>query len=93
MDNNIIIEFEDMLCQEGILFRGFGVMSKIAMLDVELSLKSRAILAYLCSYAGGGVTAFPSVKKILKDLDISKDTFYKHTKLLIDTGYVNYPRP
>jgi hypothetical protein len=48
------------------------------------------VYAYLSSFAGSGEvrTAFPSIAKILDDLGVSKDSFYKYRKELEDAGYI-----
>jgi len=68
--------------------KGYGMVAKQAMQDPVLSIEAKAIYAYICSYAGSGETAFPSVKKMCYDLHISKDRYYNHVKLLIDQGYI-----
>lgn len=78
--------FADELKVEGITFKGFGVIPKAVTLNPDLTIEAKAIYAYFASYAGGGNCAFPSRDKILFDLKISKDRYYKHLKLLIDSG-------
>lgn len=75
--------------QIGSIFeKGYGIVSKLIMQDTRLSIESKAIYAYLCSYAGAGNEAYPSIPKILHDLDISKSRLYKHMDILVDAGYV-----
>lgn len=83
MDN-----FRDILITEGINSKGFGTISKLVMLDRKLTIQAKAIYAYFCSYAGGGSQPFPSVERILGDLDISEDTYYKHLRFLKAYGYI-----
>ena len=71
-------KFTNILEVEGINAQGFGMIAKMAMLDQRLTIEAKAIYSYFCSYAGGGSTAFPSVSKIVYDLKISKDRYYKH---------------
>lgn len=73
---------------EGILFKGFGHIPKFVMSDTDLSIEAKAIYAYFCSFAGAGDCAFPSRNKILYDLNVSKDCYYKHYNKLIDQGYL-----
>ena len=82
-------EYEDILITDGIFSKGFGTISKIVMLDKRLTIQSKAIYAYFCSYAGGGSQPFPSVRKIIADLDIGEETYYKHVKLLKVYGYIS----
>ena len=78
----------DLLITEGINARGFGTISKLAMLDRRLTIQAKAIYAYFSSYAGGGSQPFPSVEKILVDLGIGEDTYYKHLAYLKAYGYI-----
>ena len=80
--------FRDILITEGINAKGFGSISKLVMLDRRLSIQAKAIYSYFCSYAGGGSQPFPSIEKILYDLDISEATYYKHILLLKAYGYI-----
>ena len=67
---------------------GYGIIPKLVMLDRDLHVTAKAIYAYFCSYTGAGDTCFPSRKKICYDLNISFETFTKHLKTLITSGYV-----
>ena len=78
----------DRLLAEGFSSKGFGNVPKFVMFDTDLSLEAKGIYAYLCSFAGGGETAFPGLSKITYDLCINKDTYYKHFKLLTKNGYI-----
>jgi len=88
-DSNLIkYDFEDQLKIEGINFKGFGVLPKFVMLDTDLTIEAKAIYAYFCSFAGNGNTTFPGRSKILSDLSISKDCYYKHFGLLTSQEYI-----
>lgn len=80
------------LKMDGILSNGFGIIPKIISLDTELSIEAKAIYSYLVSFAGGGEIAFPTRSKILKDLNISKDRYYRHFEQLIQKGYITVRR-
>ena len=80
--------FRDQLKVEGINARGYGILPKMVMLDRKLTIESKAIYSYFCSYAGAGNQAFPGTKKIREDLCISKDRYYKHFNLLKSLGYI-----
>lgn len=67
---------------------GYGTVPKLIMQDRNLSVTSKAIYAYFCSYTGAGNTCFPSYKKICYDLNIHEETFIKHFKPLVHFGYV-----
>ena len=77
---------------EGILSKGYGIIPKLVAQDTKLTAEAKAIYSYLCSYAGAGQTAFPSVSLMVHHLDISENRFYKHRKYLIDRGYVSIER-
>ncbi|HFD2043947.1 TPA: helix-turn-helix domain-containing protein [Clostridium perfringens] len=72
---------------KSILSKGYGMIPKLVM-QSDISIEAKAIYAYICSFAGNGNTAFPSVEKILIELNISKDRFYKHRNKLIDKGFI-----
>ena len=67
---------------------GYGMIPKLVMQDRNLSVISKAIYSYFCSYTGAGNTCFPSRKKICYDLNISKDRFAKHLAPLITRNYI-----
>jgi len=78
---------------EGSIYsKGYGIIPKLVMQDRRLSAEAKAIYSYMCSYMGSGNTAFPSVKKICYDLNMSKDRYYNHVKQLIDCGYIEVHR-
>lgn len=79
---------ENRLEVKGINSQGFGTISKLVMRDRNLTPEAKAIYAYICSYAGAGCTAFPSVSLILADLGMSRPRYYKHRKLLEERGYI-----
>lgn len=78
---------------EGSIYaKGYGVIAKAAMQDRRLSIEAKAIYAYMCSFAGAGETAFPSVKKICFDLKIDKKRYYNHVESLKERGYISSKR-
>ena len=83
-----VISFGDQLKVEGINFKGFGILPKYVMLDPDLSIEAKTIYAYFCSFAGNGSATFPRRDKILSDLPMSKDAYYKHFRQLTDQGYI-----
>lgn len=68
---------------------GYGQISKLVMRDKKLTVEAKSIYAYLCSYCGGGDCAYPGIELICKDLRISVKRYYKHFKMLEDSGYVH----
>lgn len=71
---------------------GYGIVWQCIMRDKRLTPEAKAIYAYLCSFAGSGLSCFPSVDLMCKELRMSEERFGKHMKLLIDTGIVHKER-
>lgn len=78
---------------EGIYRKGYGIVPKFVMHDRALSLESKAIYAYLCALAGGGAHTFPYRATILRQVGLSKNTYYRHYNPLIEQGYLRVERP
>lgn len=78
----------DRLDSEGILCDGYGIVPKLVMRDKNLTPEAKAIYAYMCSLAGAGKTAFPSVELMCAELCMTRERFYKHRKLLVAFGYI-----
>lgn len=72
----------------GIMSQGYGFSPKAVMRDTRLTIEAKAIYCYMSSFAGAGLSSFPSVKLQLHDLCISEKRYYKHRKLLEDLGYI-----
>lgn len=68
---------------------GYGTVTKSAMQDRHLTIEAKAILAYLSSFAGGKDEAWPSVKKMCYDLNVSDARLRKHITLLIEEEYID----
>ncbi|MDA8223592.1 helix-turn-helix domain-containing protein [Desulfosporosinus sp.] len=79
----------DVLKVLGINSKGYGTFPKLVAKDRRLTIEAVGIYAYICSYAGSGNSAFPSVSTILYDLRIGETRFYTHLKLLIKYGYIS----
>lgn len=82
----------ELITVEGVDCKGFGIIAKLVTTDTDLCIGSKALYAYLCSYAGNGTTAYPRRSKILADLKMSKETYYKYQKELLDQGYIRATR-
>lgn len=78
----------DQLRSSSISDQGFGNVYKKVLKDKRLTDKAKLIHCYLCSYAGGGTTAFPSVSLICYDLDFNEGTYYEHMLYLKAYGYI-----
>lgn len=76
----------DILEIEGVNAKGYGIMPKLVMQDSRLTIEAKAIYAYIVSFDTS--ETFPSLKQILKDLNISENRFYKHRKLLLDYNFL-----
>jgi len=81
-------ELTDMLVFENIKAKGFGTIPKLVMLDKRLTAQAKGIYSYFASFAGMGTTAFPRVTTIIRELKLSKNTYYKHFNLLLELGYI-----
>lgn len=81
-------DIDNILKHEGINAKGFGTCPKLFMQDPRLSIQAKGIYAYFCSYLGAGATIFPKRNTILKDLNLSKNGYYKHFNQLIEYGYI-----
>lgn len=71
-----------------IMSQGYGIIPKSIMRDKTLSIESKAIYAYLASFAGAGSESFPSVELIIVELNISENRYYKYRQELIEKGYI-----
>ncbi|WP_185923399.1 helix-turn-helix domain-containing protein [Brevibacillus brevis] len=69
---------------------GYGLIAKKVMQDKTISIKAKALYAYLSSFAGSSEnrSAFPGVSRMMEDLSVSKDSFYKYRKELEKSGYI-----
>lgn len=69
---------------------GYGLIAKKVMQDRTISIKAKALYAYLSSFAGSmeNRSAFPGVSRMLDDLGVSKDSFYRYRKELELAGYI-----
>lgn len=79
---------EVLLQMDGILAKGYGMVSKFPMRDTALKIKDKAIYAYLCALCGGGIKTWPSRGKIMADLQIGKTAFYNSMDRLVQEGYL-----
>lgn len=84
-DNTI---FSDELRKYGVNSNGYGILFKYPMLDPALTIEAKGIYCYICSYAGSDSTAFPGRERITSDLQMSKDSYYKHYQILLANDYI-----
>lgn len=78
----------DLIRAAGVNAKGYGTIPKAVMMDRRLTVCAKAIYAYFCSFCGAGSQAFPHVGKILRDMQISRNYYYRSLKLLKDYDYV-----
>ncbi|WP_096823854.1 DnaD domain protein [Staphylococcus nepalensis] len=71
---------------------GYGLVFKRVMKDTNLSIEAKALYSYLSAYAGASETAFPSVKLMCYELNISEKRLQKYRKQLVDNGYLSISR-
>lgn len=83
-----MVKQPDIIQVQGINSQGYGIIPKMVMQDKRLTIQAKAIYGYFCSYAGAGKTAFPGRAKIMADLKVSKESYYKHFNLLKECGYI-----
>lgn len=82
----------DVLKTEGIMSGGFGIAPQLVMRDSRLSIEAKAIYSYFQSFAGSSNTCFPSREVILRELNISKNRYYKYLNELIEYNYIRVER-
>ena len=86
--NTTEIDERNLLRLDALLSHGYGLSPQLVMRSKGLSIEAKALYGYLSSFAGAGDTAFPSTSRILEELDISKNRFYKIRKLIKETIFL-----
>ena len=82
-------ERHEVKIEKGTIYeRGYGMIGKVVMQDPKLTIESKAIYSYFCSYAGVTGKAFPTVDGACYHLNISRNRYFKHLQILIDNGYI-----
>ncbi len=79
---------DDYVSIQGINSDGYGNISKRVMRDKTIPVTSKAIYAYICSYTGPGMVAWPGRKTACEDLGINKNTWTKYMKPLKEKDYI-----
>jgi len=77
---------------QSIYSEGYGVLRKPVMHDNRLTAEAKAIYAYLCCFAETDHTVSINRDKIIYDLRIGIERFYKHFKFLVKYEYVTVER-
>ena len=70
----------------------YGIVDFKTITNKSLSIQARAIYCYLSCYANKNHTAFPCRERILKELGISKNGYYKHYHQLEDNCIMRIER-
>jgi len=70
----------------------YGIVDFKTITNKSLSIQARAIYCYLSCYANKNHTAFPCRERILKELGISKNGYYKHYHQLEDNCIMSIER-
>lgn len=78
---------DELFCT-GIYKEGYGIIPKKIMRNKDISLGAKAVYAYICSFAGAGKNAFPSLELICEELGMSEKKMYKCRKELIDHNLI-----
>lgn len=71
---------------------GWGVTYHEVYLLENLTIEAKAIYGALCSFAGVGATAYPSIDYLCRILCVSEKRLLKHMNLLIGAGIVKKER-
>ena len=77
---------------QDVMSLGYGLCPQMVFRDARLEPGAKAIYGYLASFAGVGMTAFPSQRLMLEELKMSRPTYSKHLKQLQAYGYVKVER-
>lgn len=67
---------------------GYGVVYQDVTRNSNLPAATKGLYAYLSSFCGTTDECYPSVETITKEMDMGKDTFYRHINALVAAGVV-----
>ena len=76
------------LALDGINASGYGFVPRLIMQDKRITVKSKALIAFLYSIAQSDSCAYPHRQTICTFLGMSKDSYYKALNQLIDCNYI-----
>ena len=68
---------------------GWGMIPRMVMQDTSLPLKARALYGYIRAYAGMNGSTNPNRERVMRELNITQNTYDKYKRNLIDTGYIS----
>lgn len=78
---------DELFCS-GIYSEGYGIIPKSIMRNSNISISAKALYSYICSFAGAGGNAFPSLELICSELGMSEKKLYKCRKELVDYNLI-----
>lgn len=67
---------------------GYGTISRLVMRDSRLTVAEKGLYVYNCAIASEKNEVFPSRDQILNELNISKNSYTKYLKKLVDLNYI-----
>ena len=76
------------LSVEGMLGDGWGFAPRLVMTDSRLSIREKALYAYILTYAAVGKVAYPKVETIRYHLGISPQSYRDMMHQLCELGYI-----
>ena len=76
------------LTVEGMLGDGWGFAPRLVMTDPRLSIREKALYAYILTYAAVGKVAYPKVETIRYHLGISPQSYRDMMQQLCHLGYI-----
>lgn len=69
---------------------GFGMVASIVMRDKGISTAAKALYSYLMTFSNKTGEAWPTTGRILKEMNMSKPSFYKYRDELRDHGFIDW---
>lgn len=78
--------------EDSILSDGYGISPKFLMRNKDIPIYSKAIYAYLASFAGNKKYCHPRMETIYGELNISKNAFIKYVEVLKENGFIKVYR-
>lgn len=67
---------------------GYGVVYQDVTRNSNISAAAKGLYAYLAAFCGSSDECYPSVEKIIKEMGMARDTFYRHINALVAAGVV-----
>lgn len=67
---------------------GYGMVYQDVTRNSNISAAAKGLYAYLSAFCGASDECYPSVETIIKEMGISRDTFYRHINALVAAGVV-----